>query len=109
GDRHGRAGGMKYAWAVAGVKCTPVNDDPYFLEDGEGSDGPAMGQIVTISHVMADADGVWLRFIAWSATDWFDASDFRPLIERTQEQDVALFAHHLAQNGIQTSSPEPVA
>lgn len=100
---------MKYAWAVPGAKCTPVNDDPWSLIDGRDSSGPAKGEIVTISRVRAETDGVWVSLAEWGPDDLFDVSDFRPLIQRTQEQDVALFTHHFAQNGIQTSPPEPVA
>jgi hypothetical protein len=65
---------------------------------------------LAIAAVEADEEDVWLVFAEYPGEE-FSASGFRPAIP--EAEDIAMFKaiaeSGLAQNGIQTSSPEPVA
>lgn len=93
-------------WAAPGVKCVCVR---------EGHLGPKLNDVCTIDEVKADASGVWLVLVeyGWRHTDtattverrrpWFRVDRFRPLITRTQEQDLALFTPIL--DGLRIGEP----
>ena len=93
-------------WAAVGIKCVSLHSQ-WFDGNGSPKTGPERGCVCTVVGVKRCLGEIYIAIETYGGF-WFLASAFRPLIERTQEQDVALFAHHLAQNGIQTSSPEPV-
>lgn len=87
------------SWAKPGVKCVCVV---------QGDIGPKRHDVCTVDEVKADATGVWLVLseYGWRHTDTlttverrrplFRVERFRPLVTKTQEQDVALFWHLLA-------------
>jgi hypothetical protein len=88
------------AWARPGVKCVCIKRDQWKnLQQGEVP--PRFGQELTIRSVEL-VDGILgLMFVeivnqpqkydeGFSECCW-DVLNFRPLITRTQEQDVALF------------------
>jgi hypothetical protein len=85
---------MAYEWAVPGAKCVCVRCawTPCAFH------GPQVGDILTIREVVvtrAANGGVALSFDEQSTRDYFTVVAFRPLVTRTQEQDVALFAPFL--------------
>lgn len=98
---------MAYEWAVPGAKCVCI-DDGYSTVALPGSeyvgdlDGLARNSIYTIRAVGPDIlDGdrrVWLvEILRENDPDLpyesgFSIARFRPLITRSQEHDVALFA-----------------
>jgi hypothetical protein len=88
------------AWAVRGAKCICIDGNwqpPY-----DGTDvppfAPAKGTKLTVSGI----DGSYLQFdelpVLYTRLDglvgelWWPASAFRPVIIRTAEQDMAIFA-----------------
>ena len=84
------------AWAKPGVKCVCVVAGPI---------GPALNEICTIKEVKPFDDGLYLVLseYGWVHTDLgtsverrrplFRVDRFRPLV--SQEDDLALFRHHL--------------
>lgn len=82
------------SWAKPGVKCICVNDGGWVVSSTSeiGTAGPAFGDVVTIRSVGRDIDGLFLIFHEWIGPDEeFVAFCFRPLADRTQEDDLALF------------------
>ena len=120
---------MNYAWAVPGAKVVLVEDRDFrvHLIDGSrhsaakfGLKLPTLGRVYTIRDVVLNEDGIGVLLVeidnghpskrsASGRELSFRIDRFRPLIERTQEQDVALFAHLLDQKSIQVSEPEVVS
>lgn len=88
-------------WARSGAKCVSLYSQWF---DGLGSPkkGPERGCICTVVGVKRCLGEIYISLEGYGGF-WFLASAFRPLIERTQEQDVSLFAHHLSQNSIHVS------
>lgn len=86
------------AWAKPGVKCVCLFGKWALNGTGPIVAGPREGEICTVaSWPIADAHGdVGFRLVGWvGEQDVFLASCFRPLITKTQEEDLSLFAHHL--------------
>lgn len=87
------------SWARAGVKCVCVDATPLYGDDKEIY--PVEGQTYTVRSV--EGGGVTLqevRNIPRLYSDGFGEvlfriSRFRPLVTRTQQQDVAMFSHLL--------------
>jgi hypothetical protein len=54
------------------------------------------GDVLTVaaSHMWAP-HGLMLRFVEREIDHWGHVDGFRPLITKSQEQDVGLFVHHL--------------
>lgn len=100
-------GGVVSAWARPGVKCVYIGN-PQPNEKWRGVNRPVVGTVYTVRDVLLTARGttaIWLVEIINPSVyvrdvnremEWgFKATSFRPLITRTQEQDVSLFTHHL--------------
>ena len=94
-------------WAAKGVKCQSLTG---LWADDTGAvwNGPAKGEICTVRHVRR-FDGDAYISVEGRGHDWFLASAFRPLVKRSQQQDVALFTPLLTQKSIQVSEPERVS
>lgn len=105
------------SWAKPGVKCVCVKSTPWVNYVDRGPSRypivfPTYRQVLTVREVHNSYGGVGLRFEEirneplWideqgnSSEAMFDAELFRPIIEKTEEQDVAKFRHLL--------SPSPV-
>lgn len=84
------------AWAQTGVKCVCV---------AVVTDGPAVQEVCTITAICSEPRGLFLYlegYDAWrpmpdgsqTRRSWH-VSAFRPVITKSQEQDVGLFVHHL--------------
>lgn len=106
---------MAYEWAKPGVKCMCVDDElydpPANIEYVRGLDGISRGAVYTIREVFIDPfeDNVQVRL----AEIWrpqapeentgieagYRIERFRPLITKTQEQDVEMF--------LRLASPSP--
>ncbi len=80
-------------WARPGVKCVCIEGGPWF--GGRTEDGPEKGEVCTITEV---SGGGWLTLAEYDSNDGFAVCCFRPLV--SQEDDVALFTHHLITEGI---------
>lgn len=120
---------MNYPWAVPGAKVT-LRDVVNFgvrCSSGRlvgtshfGIHEPVFGVIYTIRDVitarsgevgilLVEIDNMHVSHKTTSKREvGFAIEHFRPVIERTQEQDVAKFAHLLSQNSIHVSEPESV-
>ena len=83
------------SWAKAGVKCV-------FIYEGGGHGTivndrgframPVCRQVYEISGVHQEEPyGLFLSLVGFPDQQFFHISAFRPLVPRTQEQDVALF------------------
>jgi hypothetical protein len=54
-----------------------------------------MGKVYTIDYAVLDEDmtsGVALGFSEMASTDCYELTNFQPVITKTQEEDIALFA-----------------
>lgn len=101
------------SWAAPGVKCVCIIDDWQDIPGmGSPSRLPMINEVLTIKEVMVAGDlnslSSRFQFVGEAARtviisfhelghDWFFAvRNFRPLITKTQEQDLALFRHLLS-------------
>ncbi|MAN77806.1 MAG: hypothetical protein CML24_11585 [Rhizobiales bacterium] len=96
---------MKYAWAVPGAKVVCVVTGP--LPESDPIDPlwePSVGKVYTISAVIDHPRWLSVMLEESPLDDWcYSARRFRPVIDRTQEQDVAIFAPLLTQKSIHVS------
>ena len=53
------------------------------------------GRYIITATGVNQQGGVMLQLRGWWPDAWFHVANFRPLAKSSQEQDVALFAHHL--------------
>ena len=100
------------AWAKPGVKCVCVVQPKLCFDvlgaghplSDYGIKAPVSNQILTIREVTYRRSGVGLLFVeidnsavptAGGEEISFAVEKYRPLITRTQEQDIALFRHLL--------------
>jgi len=87
------------AWAKPGVKCVCVNDRASRF----GTCSLVKGNIYTITKVLSpDLHGSTGVIVAEaeSKARGFHLHRFRPLVTKTQDEDIALFRHHLDQAGV---------
>lgn len=92
------------AWARPGVKCVCIHTGPWILRE-EADPGaeigpdvhPDTGEVCTIAGVRLRRSGVIALLIDGYGSNEYAVHHFRPLITRTQEQDVALFRQIIAQ------------
>lgn len=86
-------------WARVGVKCVCikrgewVNRAPSCLEDKR----PAYNEVCQVTEIEIRNERVMLRLAGY--LDLYYVGRFRPLVTRTQDEDVALFTHHLDKVG----------
>lgn len=92
---------MDCPWAVPGARMVCIKEDKWALigdgEEGEGIDdvGPKSKEICTIDRVdPVPYDGEIFVFIVGYG-DKYGLRGFRPLITKTEDQDIALFDHYL--------------
>lgn len=82
------------SWVVVGAKCVCVDSDIPFKpghEDEIVAD-PVKGEIYTVGHVEVDEEGrVWISLLELPEDDLFEFFHFRPIITKTQEEDVSMF------------------
>lgn len=86
------------SWAKRGARCTCIVGnggwhDP--LMPVKRIQGPSKGDMLTVRSVEVMSHGTYINFEEFPGWWTFNVKAFRPLAERTQEQDVALFTHHL--------------
>jgi len=85
------------AWAKPGVKCVCVDDSPSIY----GACDLEVGRIYVITARMETPFGVGINVAgARSKALGFHLWRFRPLVTKTQEQDVAQFRHLLTPSPI---------
>lgn len=74
-----------------GMKATLIEENGYWLnvDQGKETDGPAFGDIVTVSDTFTDETCTWLWFEEWSNEENYDSEHFRPVIER--KTDISIF------------------
>lgn len=85
------------SWARRGGRCVCIgapNGRWRNFDTGEQIDGPIKLQRLKIVGVETDDLGQHLEFAEWPDR-LFRAAWFRPVVEPSQEQDVAMFVHHL--------------
>lgn len=83
------------AWAKPGVKCVCVADETRRLND-KGLPPFRKGEVLTISDVAEwPGFGLMLYFVERGPEQCGHIAGFRPVISKSQEQDVGLFVHHL--------------
>lgn len=89
------------AWARPGVKCVCIGNwtDGWRSDEGQ-IELPMTRQVYTVREVHPDGDAIRLveivnpplRYAGDNVTEvWFMTCRFRPLVSKTQEQDIALF------------------
>ena len=85
------------AWAKPGVKCVCIHDGWWVAFGPERSGAlPEVNGTYTIDSVVTGPDGdTYLVLAEFSPRDRFWVERFRPLIAKSQDQDVGLFVHHL--------------
>lgn len=82
------------AWAKPGVKVVCIADAIGSVKS-MGFPLFKKGQIFTIAFVDECSYGKFLGFVEEHPLHTGHINGFRPLITKTQEQDLALFVHHL--------------
>jgi hypothetical protein len=93
------------SWARPGVKCVFVGVPSWAKPDWRGIAAPSLHHVYTIRDVVLYEGSVLVR-LAEIVNPVIDLDNgraercyplicFRPLISKTQEQDVELFRHHL--------------
>lgn len=87
------------AWAKPGVKCVCVEFTPIYIGARPHPADPVDGGVYTILGVWHDEDGTFLQLAECDGDYGYEISDFRPLITRSQEDDVALFRKLLVTEG----------
>lgn len=89
------------AWAKPGVKCVCVGGGrkpgwPERINDLGYRGKPKIGDICVVTGTSwVEPYGLFLKLEGYPRNQSFLAAAFRPLITKTQEQDVALFRHIL--------------
>jgi hypothetical protein len=82
---------MKHSWATPGVKCVCINGRWRDRKSGKRDDPPSGGPIFTVVSVCA-IDGIVFIGLWGDVLDhWWAVDGFRPLVTRTEEQDIATF------------------
>jgi len=81
------------AWARPGVKCVCVKNSVRTVND-LGLPPFVKGQVFTITKVEESPIYGTLLYFVERPRQWGHINGFRPLVTRTEQQDVALF-HHL--------------
>jgi len=81
------------SWAKPGVKCVCTNYDGWHeVGAAQDCDGPKGGDICEVASTGVDIHGPYIRLKGWDAPDdLYVVYAFRPLVTRTEEQDVAMF------------------
>jgi hypothetical protein len=82
---------MSYSWARPGVKCVCIKQGAWVgtFTDVVGV-GPSFNEICVVVAVARILGEKYLQLDGFPT--YYSASRFRPLITKTQEQDVAIFA-----------------
>lgn len=78
-------------WAKPGAKCVSIAGGWHSHESGDKRVGPSMRETVTIKYTVRREDGALMLCLVGYPEGAYNVTGFRPLIERTQQQDVALF------------------
>lgn len=92
---------MSAAWAKPGVKCVCIDGgSPRSRGFALYGNYPVTDGVYTIDDVFPDVTGTGkvllsLREFPTDNGNGWNLARFRPLITKTQEQDVGLFVHHL--------------
>jgi hypothetical protein len=94
-----RVDGMS-AWAKVGVKCVCIDFTPVFICARPHPADPVAGGVYTVTGIWHDEDGTFLQLAECDGDSGYEVSDFRPLVTRTQEDDVALFRDLLVSNEV---------
>ena len=76
-------------WAKPGVKCVCVKRGTWMIDDGSSRPGPMFGEICTIHAVETSGTSIILE--GYRTNIGYDITRFRPLVTRTQEQDLEQF------------------
>ncbi len=88
------------SWASPGVKCVCRKRGEWIGKfTGRIGDGPKFGQVCQIVAVRALSHGTGIQ-VAGYGDEWFSLRRFRPLITRSQEDDVAIFRKLLVPEGV---------
>lgn len=84
------------SWAKPGVKCVCVNNDGWYRDGTPFESDVRLNGVYTIVEVITDSRGhVGISLWGQPLGEYYNVTQFRPLITKSQEQDVALFRHHL--------------
>lgn len=81
------------SWAKVGAKCVCIDSAPRNTSEGFPTWIPVEGEVYTILDIYHRADGK-SGLILVEQTDhrrFYEVSRFRPIVTRTQEQDVEMF------------------
>lgn len=79
------------SWAKVGAKCVCVEPGDWDNINGDDLSGPSLGEICTIISVSADDVDIWVTLAEYSRNDEFRSEAFRPIVTKTQEQDIEMF------------------
>lgn len=87
------------SWAKKGVECVCVARSWWVHQTGEKvpNAGPAYRETVVVMDVWVRPDDGRTVVRLKGHEGWFNVAGFRPMVRRTQEQDVALFASLLTE------------
>ncbi len=78
------------AWPSVGMKCECIDDSLWSCEPEPGYEHPKKGDILTVIEVCMDSK-TGLVFAEKSRDDVYWVVLFRPLVTKTQEDDVGMF------------------
>lgn len=84
---------MTLHWCVPGARCVLIVD-PSKLYDLEAVPEPPTikrGEVLTVAAVLDHSIGIIIRFNGHPINGWYTAKAFRPVVDRSEEQDLAIF------------------
>lgn len=86
-------------WAKPGVKCTCISDwGRWAGPEGEAPKAPPIkGRVYTIRETETRDGLLFLVLVECDPEEMFGVKNFRPVVSRTQEQDLELFQHLLVE------------
>lgn len=82
------------SWARPGVRCICIAD-PVRIVNDQGFRPFRRGEVLSIASSRITEFGLVLYFREREPNHWGHVDGFRPLVTRSQEQDMGLFRHHL--------------
>jgi len=89
------------AWAKPGVKCVCVHNSGWWYGDVAFDSDVGPGKIYTVVEVVTPPSGkVGISLWGQPLGEYYNADCFRPLVTKTQDEDIALFRHYLDQAGV---------
>lgn len=82
---------MTQPWPSVGQQCICIKKDGWILQAGHPQDLglPAYREVYTVSQTEGWCERHYVKINGHS--DWYESSCFRPLVSKTESEDLAVF------------------